>query len=218
MYFSKHNKDVTYTNHYSGLLEVKGTGILTAEDARVSPAERGWADDYDTLDVTEGITGIGEGYLDAFPNLICLILSRSVTAVSTTPELDKRFRKKNVLIRGEYETFAETFAKERQLAFLHADIPLAVTHDERHYETDYITLRFFEKGKADIHHNVFSPGSSAGSYGGGEFANPLPRDFYAGCTVKAFASVFSEEAREQILNNDMLRRFLEAANRRLKKS
>ena len=32
MYFSKHNKKIIYINHYSGLLEVKGEGVLCRED------------------------------------------------------------------------------------------------------------------------------------------------------------------------------------------
>ncbi|WP_019002452.1 hypothetical protein [Succinimonas amylolytica] len=81
-----------------------------------------------------------------------------------------------------------------------------------------ITLRFHEKGSPDIHYNCFTPGSSAGSYGGGEYANKLPKDFYAGCSLEDFAANFPERLREQLLANEMLRRFLEAANSRRKKS
>lgn len=35
MYFSKHNERITYSNHYSGLLEVMGKGVLCREDAEV---------------------------------------------------------------------------------------------------------------------------------------------------------------------------------------
>ena len=37
MYFSKRNDKITYINHYSGLLEVKGTGIICKEDTVVRP-------------------------------------------------------------------------------------------------------------------------------------------------------------------------------------
>ena len=35
MYFSKHNENITYINHYSGLLEVKGEGVLCREDTEL---------------------------------------------------------------------------------------------------------------------------------------------------------------------------------------
>ena len=215
MYFSKHNKNTVYINHYSGLLEVEGEGLLIKEDAEVQPTtERNWQKEYDTLSVKEGITGLGKGYLEAFPNIDCLILARTVESVATTPELDKRLRKNKVLIRGEYNTFAEKFAEEKGLGFLHCDIHLADDDIGDHYEHDIITLRFHDNGSSDIHYNCFTPGSSAGSYGGGEYANPLPRDFYVGCTVEKFADNFNERVRGQILSNDMLRRFLDAANSR----
>ncbi len=215
MYFSKHNKKIIYINHYSGLLEVKGEGVLCREDTEVSPTPtESLAKEYDTLSVTEGITEVGEGFLDAFPNIGCLILARTVGAVAASPELDKRLRKNKVLIRGEYDTFAERFAEEKGLRFLHCDIHLADDDIAEHYEHDIITLRFHPKGAPDIHYDCYTPGSSAGSYGGGEYAKKLPKDFYVGCTVEQFAGNFPERLREQLTANGMLCRFLEAANRR----
>ena len=218
MYFSKRNEKTVYINHYSGLLEVEGEGVLCLEDAEVWPDSRkNWRDEYDVLSVKEGITGLGEGYLDSLPKIDCLILSRTVETAATTPELDKRLRKNKVLIRGEYDTFAEKFAQEKGLKFLHCDIPLAEDDIGDHYEHDIITLRFHTKGSPDIHYNCFTPGSSAGSYGGGEYANELPKDFYVGCTVEKFADNFPERLREQLTSNGMLRRFLAAANSRINK-
>jgi hypothetical protein len=213
--FSKHNKKTTYINHYSGLLEVNGEGLLCKEDAEAWPTTgSNWRSEYDTLSVEEGITGLGEGYLEAFPEIGCLILGRTVEAVATTPELDKRLRKNKVLIRGEYNTFAERFAEEKGLKFLHCDIHLADDDIEEHHEHDIITLRFHRNGAPDIHYNCFTPGSSAGNYGGGEYAAELPKDFYVGCTLEQFAENFPERLREQLKSNAMLRRFLEAANSR----
>ncbi|MBP5237924.1 MAG: hypothetical protein ILO64_02965, partial [Clostridia bacterium] len=64
------------------------------------------------------------------------------------------------------------------------------------------------------HYNCFTPGSSAGSYGGGEYAKELPEDFYVGCSMEQFVSNFPERLHEQLAANDMLRRFLEEANKR----
>ncbi|MBR6103236.1 MAG: hypothetical protein IKP95_12475 [Ruminococcus sp.] len=215
MYFSKHDKNIRYINHFSGLLEVEGEGALCREDAEVWPeSNKNWAKEYDTLSITEGITELGEGYLEAFPGLDCLILSRTVLSAAVTPELVKTMQKRKVLIRGEYDTYAESFAKEHKLAFLHCDIHIADDDIEIAHEHDIITLRFHTDGPPDIHYNCFTPGSSAGSYGGGEYANVLPGDFYVGCTMEQFAGNFSERVREQILSNDAIRRFLESANRR----
>ncbi len=187
MYFSKHNENITYINHYSGLLEVKGEGVLCREDTELwHKSSRNWAKEYDTLSVTEGITEIGEGYLEFFSHIDCIILSRTVESVAASSELLKLRRKKKVLLRGEYDTFAERFADEN--------------------------------GSSDIHYNCFTPGSSAGSYGGGEYANPLPQDFYAGCTIEDFSNIFNERVREQILSNETLKRFLEISNERLRDS
>ena len=216
MYFSKHNEKIVYINHYDGLLEVKGEGVLCTEDTDVTPTPtENLAGEYDTLSITEGITEVGEGFLNAFPNICCLILSRTVKSVTVTSETVKRMRKRKVLICGEYDTFAEKFANENKLDFLHSDIPLAEYDIEAAHEHDIVTLRFFRNGQADIHYNCFTPGSSAGSYGGGEYANKLPKDFYVGCTIEKFANDFlSERAREQILSNEALRRFLEISNER----
>ena len=109
MLFSKHNENITYINHYSGLLEVKGEGVLCREDTELwHESRKKWAKEYDTLSVTEGITGIG----------------------------------------------------------------------------------------------------------GGEYANPLPRDFYVGCTIEDFSNIFNERVRGQILSNETLKRFLEISNER----
>ena len=218
MYFSNHNENITYSNHYSGLLEVKGEGALCREDAQVwGESGKGWANSYDVLSVTEGITALGEGYLEAFPKIECLILSRTVVSVVVTPEFVKRMLKRKVLIRGEYDTYAESFAKDNKLDFLHSDIHIADDDIEIAHEHDIITLRFHSDGSADIHYNCFTPGNSAGSYGGGEYANKLPKNFYVGCTIEKFADNFNERIREQILSNEAIMRFLESANRRYKK-
>lgn len=215
MYFSKRSEDIVYINHYSGLLEVEGKGLLCRGDAEVWPApEEDWASEYDTLSVKEGITGLGEGYLEAFSFVSCLILSRTVKTAAASPGLIALFRRNKTLIRGEYDTFAEEFARENGLKFLHCDIPLAVDDIERYHERDFITLRFHPKGAADIHYNCFTPGSSAGSYGGGEYAKKLPREFYVGCGTEQFAGNFPERLHAQLTDNEMLRRFLEISNRR----
>nr|MCR4930780.1 hypothetical protein [Lachnospiraceae bacterium] len=126
MYFSKHNKNITYINHYNGLLEVEGDGVLCLKDTELwHESSKNWAKKYDTLSVTEGITELGEGYIEFFSHIDCLILDRTVESVTASPELLKNWRKRKVLICGEYDTLAERFADENGLRFLHRDIHLA---------------------------------------------------------------------------------------------
>ena len=90
MYFSKHSKNITYINHYSGLLEVEGKGVLSLEDTELLYEQgKNWEKEYDTLSVTEGITGLGEGYIEFFSHIDCLILSRTVEFIAASPELLK---------------------------------------------------------------------------------------------------------------------------------
>ena len=215
MYFSSRDKNITYRNHYSGLLEVEGKGVLYKEDADVWPEEKkGWTNGYDTLSVCEGITELKEGYIEEFPKIECLILSHTVVSMAISPEMLKSMHKRKVLIRGEYDTFAESFAKENGLDFIHCDIHIADDDIEIAHEHDIITLRFHSGGKQDIHYNCFTPGSSAGSMGGGEYVKELPKDFYVGCTLEKFAGNFSKRVHDQIMSNEALGRFLESANRR----
>ena len=189
--------------------------MLCREDTGIwHESGKNWAKKYDTLSVTEGITGLGEGYIEFFSHIDCLILSKTVGSVAASPELLKNWRDRNILICGEYDTFSERFAAENGLRFLHSDIHLADDDIEIAQEHDIITLRFHENGSIDIHFNCFAPGSSAGSYGGGEYTNPLPRDFYIGCTIEDFAYKFNERVRGQILSNETLKRFLEISNKR----
>lgn len=215
MYYSTHNEDIRYINHYSGLLEVEGNGPLCAEDTGVWPdSGEEWTKEYHTLSVTEGITELRDGYLDAFAHVECLILSRTVTAIAASPALLSQLRDRNVLIRGKYDTFAEAFAMENGLTFLHSDIHLADDDMEHPWEHDIITLRFHPDQVPDIHYNCFTAGISAGSLGGGEFCVPLPSDFWVGCTVEEFAKRVPDRVTDQILSNEALKRFFEISNKR----
>lgn len=216
MYFSEHNDNITYINHYGGLLEVNGKGFLSPEDLVVKEKSgKEWTKQFNTLNVCEGITEIKEGFLDAFSHVDCLIFSRTVTDAAVSPNLLKQLRDRNVLIRGEYDTFAESFAKANGLTFLHSDIHIADDEIKIACENDIITLRFHLNAPPDILYDCYTPGISAGSMGGGEFVKTLSPDFYVNCTIEMFAEKFSERVTDQILANDALKRFLKISNERL---
>ena len=185
---SPENK-IDYYSRSGGLLEVRGTGVLCVEDIpKIREYGEEWTKQFTSLSIASGVTGIENGFMGSFKNVS--------------------------LIRGEYNTFAEEFAKTNGLRFLHCDIPVAEDNDEARHEKDEITLRFHPDARPDILHDIYSTGSSAGSYGGGQVVNDLPEDFYVGCTVEKFAENFPERLRGQITENEMLKRFLEAANSR----
>ena len=180
---------IDFFSRSGGLLEVRGTGVLGAEDtAKVREKGEEWAERFTSVSIASGITGIENGFLEIFKNVS--------------------------LIRGEYNSFAEGFAEANGLRFLHCDIPVAEDVNESRHEKDEITLRFHPDACPDILHDIYGTGSSAGSYGGGQVVNELPGDFYVGCTVEKFAANFPERLRGQITGNQMLKRFLEAANSR----
>ncbi len=213
MYFSEHNEDVVFHNHSDGFLEVEGNGPVCAEDTVIDESWHWQPEEYTTLSICGGVMEIGAGFLEAFPSLEVLILSRTVEHIEMTPALRKLLHRNRVLIRGVYDSYAEAFAKEQKLHFLHSDIFLLHDRDERHAEDDYVTLRFHLTGKPEIEHDIYSPGSSAGSYGGGKISSKLPGNFYVGCSIEQFAANFHERYREKLLQNEELRAFLEAANR-----
>lgn len=102
-------------------MEEDGEGVLLREDAEVWPASvKNWANEYYVLSVTEGITGLREKYLEAFPMIGCLILNRSIVSVGVTPALIKRMRRRKVLIRGEYDSFPKSSQRETGSIFCSA--------------------------------------------------------------------------------------------------
>ena len=93
----------------------------------------------------------------------------------------------------------------------HKAIFLADHRDEEHHEYTKLTLCFSDKGPYLLE-DVFTPGSSAGNYGGGTVRTDLPANFYQGQTPETFAQHFGERFRDQIRQNAELAAFLEEAN------
>ena len=215
MYFSSRSDDVFFVNHAGGLLEAEGKGPLCAEDADVRPfGGKGWTDEFTFLKIRPGVTEIREGFLEAFPGMQVLELPRTVGRIAETKELLKFLRKRRVLVRGAFDTCAEDFARRTGLDFLHADIFLACDRDEERQSNTFITLRFFQDGTADLYFDEYSPGSSAGNWGGGAVASGLPREFYRGCSLEAFAGRFHAGLRDALMHNGELALFLEKVQNR----
>lgn len=105
------------------------------------------------------------------------------------------------------QTFQETTYRE---------IFLADHRDDEHHEYTKLTLCFSDKGPYLLE-DVFTPGWSAGNYGGGTVRTDLPEGFYRGQTPETFAEHFGERFREQIRQNAELAAFLDEANGRQKR-
>ena len=90
-------------------------------------------------------------------------------------------------------------------------ILLAEHYDEARLERSFMYLCCDDKGPYLLE-DVYTPGSSAGNYGGGVVRTDLPADFYKDETPETFAERFGGRFREQIRQNAQLKTFLEEAN------
>ena len=158
-----------------------------------------------------GYTGIDTAFLEKLETLKELILPDTVTHIDLTPALEKIFRVTHTLIRGSFDSFAESFAKDNGLRFRPADLIFAEFEDTRWRESTTLKLIFKRNGSAEIKEICSSPGSNAGNNFGGSFIHPLPRDFYMTQTAEEIAKRFSKDAYEAIISDGSLANFIEKA-------
>ena len=131
-----------------------------------------------------------------------------------TYELHELLKNNNVIIRGFYDSYAERFAQENGLLFIHKDIYLGIKRYEEYQQSRTVTLHFDENDQMCLIYEDFCQGISAGNTMGGEFTRDMPKEFHKGCTVKDFAYMMPEAYFDQIMNNKELEAFLESyANR-----
>ena len=75
---------ISYHNR-CGILEFEGTGVLRREDyAGLRERGESWADEFTGLKISGGITGIGDGVLEEFKNITCIILCNTVTSLAVS--------------------------------------------------------------------------------------------------------------------------------------
>ncbi len=208
MFRSSHNSEITYIFTWGKPVRIEGTGELCREDANIG--KDGWPGEYSALHICGGITAIKSGYLEQFRMLKILVLDSSVERIEMTDELGEMLKEKEVIIRGMYNTFAERFAAENGLAFVHKDIYLGIQHSEEHDESRTVTLHFTQSGDMELLYEDFCVGASAGNTIGGEFTRQMPKDFRKGCTPEEFADMMPSAYSEQIMKNAELKAFLEA--------
>ena len=158
-----------------------------------------------------GFTGIEPSFLEKLETLKELVLPGSITRIDLTPGVEKILRDNDTLIRGAFDSFAESFAKENGLRFRPADFIFADFEDTRWRESTTLKLIFKRSGNVEIKETSVSPGSNAGNTFGGSFTHSLPRDFYKTLTAAAIAGRFSGDAREAIVSDGRLAAFIEKA-------
>lgn len=208
MYHSKHNPDVTYFFTWGKPIKVSGNGVICKEDTNIGKPEN-WTQEYINLYLEEGITEVKKGFLESFSNLKLLILDQSVQHIEMTDQLQGMLKNNGVVIRGFYNTYAEKFAKENDLQFLHKDIFVARKHFAEYCETREVSIVFEQDGKIELLYEDFCVGISAGNTMGGEFRRKMPEEFHKGCTLEEFAYMMPAIYFDQILQNKELETFLD---------
>lgn len=185
MYFSKHNENVTFSYTYGSALEVEAKGSVCKEDTDVEPcSNKNWAKEHYRIELSEGITEVGAGFLDVFVNMEELIIHRSVKNIEVTPQLKKILN--NVTIRGWRKTYAEKFAGQYGLKFLQADIMVGWHRTD--YSNTKLTIRFKNDGTPYLEYDEYTSGISAGNCGGGTYTRDIEPDFYKSETLESFAN------------------------------
>ena len=168
-----------------------------------------------TFSLESGVTEVEADFFDRFPTLNVLYISDTVKNITLTENAGKSFMKNSVLIIGCFDTYAEKFAREYKLRFLHTDMELARVGEYSTREgVDIITLELFTSGKARIKQANYCPGSSAGNNGGGEMSFFLPRDFYMTRSQKDIAKMCWNGCSEAIIHNKAFGKFLAKAFRK----
>ncbi len=208
MYRSKNNSDITYIFTWGKPLQIEGNGAVCKADTDIGK-EEGWTHEYSALHLKNGITEVKKGFLESFTNLKTLVADSTVNNIEMTDELGKLLNNNGVVIRGGYDTFAERFAEENGLQFIHKEIYLGIRHNEEHGESRTLTLHFDANGEMMLLYEDFCQGISAGNTMGGEFTRKMPEEFHAGCTLKDFAYMMPEAYFDQIMKNKELKKFLD---------
>ena len=168
-------------------------------------------EDTKSYDLDYWFTAVAPGYLEQLPTLKELVLSDTVESVGVTPALEKLLRGNKTLIRGPFDSYAESFAGVSGLPFRPADLVIARHELESVHEITGLTLIFRRDGSCCIREDIHSPGSSASHSFGGTFLHELPRAFYRVKTAQQVAAGFRTVLEDAILEDGRLADFIAKA-------
>lgn len=209
MYYSKHHKNLVFIDRGTGSLEFSGDGVISAGDTEVWNPAGNWKETFTSLTFLNGITEIGEGVLEQFPNLRKLCLPESLARIAVTDGLISFLRANDILVRAHLGSCGDSLASGNDLRFLPENIELGWSRREEYDESDRLILRFHEDGSIGLLYNIYTTGISAGSNGGADLERPMPEEYYPGCSLQEFAGMFPQRYCDQILRNPEIKRFLE---------
>ena len=167
------------------------------------------------FEIESGCTEVECGVFDGLTNLYEIDIPPTVKKITLSEESLALFRKNGMLICGVFDSYAEQFAKEYHLRFLHSDIEIARVGDvSNRVGTDIITLCLTAKGMPFLKMQNFTQGSSAGNMGGGDNFADIPRNFYQVWTQEQLASHCWGTCHDAIMKCEELSTFLEKAKER----
>ncbi|MBR6872987.1 MAG: hypothetical protein IKN17_05720 [Ruminococcus sp.] len=195
--------------------QAEGEGMLCISDLRrFSGAGRFSDRNYDGFELSEGITDVEAGFFDCMPHLRHIVIASSVKHIGVTEKTKEIFDRNNSFVSGLFDSYAEQFAREQGICFVHENIELAAQGDFFERGRDIITLRLYADGSAELHQDCRCPGISAGSVGGGECDVRLPGDFYLTHSPKDIAELCWGSCYKAIVNCGKLKTFLNKAKKK----
>lgn len=205
---------VSSSDHFSGFA-AEGGGMLCISDLGFyeqngmlkKPCKDGF-------ELGDGITDVEAGVFDLMPQLRYILIAPSVRSIGVTEKTREIFEKNDVCIIGRFDTYAESFAREQRLRFVHDDIELASEGDYFGPGHDIITLCLYDNGTALIHEDCRCQGISAGNTGGGECDVRLPKDFYLTHSANDIADLCWGSCYSAIMKCGALKSFLAKAKKK----
>ena len=163
----------------------------------------------------DDIKRVEKGFLECIPHLEELAIGLSVEEIGVSPEADKLMHHNHVIIRGDFDTYAEEFAKQHHLGFVPMDFEITRNGDvDTKYGLDILTIEFYTK-EVNLRMDNFCPGSSAGNYGGGTIDKKIPVNFYKDPdAITKIAELSWRSFSDGIRNSDRLKNFVEKARKK----
>ncbi|MBO4410703.1 MAG: hypothetical protein J5794_00715 [Lachnospiraceae bacterium] len=167
------------------------------------------------FELDDDITEVEAGFFDWTPWLRELTCGKSLKKIGMTDRSLKIFRDNDVLVRGFFDTYAERFASEYGLRFIHDDFRLGGSGN--YFEpsgTDLITLLLAPYKKPVIRQSNFCQGSSAGSSLGGDIDLTLEETFYQTMSAEDIAGICWGTCYDSIRKNAALAKFISKARKK----
>lgn len=163
----------------------------------------------------DDIKQVETGFLERIPHLEELAIGLSVEEIGVSSEADKLMHHNHVIIRGDFDTYAEEFAMQHHLGFVPMDFEITRNGDvDTKYGLDILTIEFYTK-EVNLRMDNFCPGSSAGNYGGGTIDKKIPVNFYKDPdAITKIAELSWRSFSDGIRNSERLKNFVEKARKK----